>query len=198
MAIILHETQIFSPISVFSAYQRIDEIMIEKYENFQKGSFRNRYVIQTANGIKTMTIPLCKGKNQQMLISDVEISYDEDWVKNHIQTIKSAYGKSPYFEFYYDDIAKLLNRKHRFLFDLNYECLAFMISKLKLEKNILFSDSYQRIIDHNMDKRNHDWMAEKSSKPYIQVWSEKYNFEPNLSILDLLFCTGPEAKTHLN
>jgi hypothetical protein len=34
--------------------------------------------------------------------------------------------------------------------------------------------------------------------PYIQVWSEKFDFIPNLSILDLLFCSGPEARSVLS
>ena len=108
---IIQETQIFGPIGIFAHYLNKDEIIVEKHENYQKRSFRNRYDILTTNGVLRLTIPLCKGKNNKMPITEVKLAYDDNWVDIHLQTIRSAYGKSPYFEFYFDDLEKIFARR---------------------------------------------------------------------------------------
>ncbi len=199
MKTIVHETQVFGPITLYSQYLETDTVRIEKCENYQKRSARNRYDILTSNGVMTLTVPLEKGKNKQMPIRDVKVSYDEKWYLNHCQSIRSAYGKSPYFEFYYDKIEQILSTKHRFLIDLNQESLEFSIKNLKLNLKIEDTSAYldYTSIDEIKDLRNLNTKPMDHNKKYIQVWEEKYEFQPNLSILDLLFCMGPEASSYL-
>lgn len=193
MTSILHESQIFGPINLFCQYIGKEKLCIEKHEHYQKRSFRNRYSILTANGPVTLSIPLKKGKNAGTNITDVQISYDENWVEKHVQAIRSAYGKSPYFEFYYDDIELILKKKHPSLFLLNMDTLHYSLKKLKLPIAVEYTDSYQKEYPDKMDLRNLNWNLYQTQIKYMQVWEEKFNFTPNLSILDLLFCTGPES-----
>lgn len=190
---IIHECQIFAPVSTYSQYIGTDIIHIEANENYQKRSFRNRFDILTANGSMSLTIPLVKGKNNQQQIQEVAISYDENWVVKCLHAIRSAYGKSPYFEFYYDDIEKLLSKKPKYLFDLNVEALSYILQKLKLNIKVDKSTHYLHEYTDIKDLRNFNWSTMISAIKYMQVWDEKFDFMPNLSILDLLFCTGPEA-----
>ena len=183
---IKHYCHLFGPTSLYCLYTVNDSIEIEKFENYQKKSWRNKYQIMTANGVQTLSVPLVRGKNAQQLITDVKISYDENWIKNHLFAIKSAYGKSPYFDFYFPDIEMLLNKRHNYLFDLNIEALSQMLTRLGLACEITYTDSY----DNNMEYLK---PANVRFIKYPQVWEEKYNFTPNLSILDLLLCSGPEA-----
>ncbi|MBC7883975.1 MAG: WbqC family protein [Saprospiraceae bacterium] len=193
MNIILHETQIFGPVDIYAAYTKADILLIEKHEHYQKRSFRNRYDILTANGRQTLSVPLSKGKNAGIYITDVTISYDENWIVQHLQSIRSAYGKSPYFEFYFQDLEKLLLKKHKFLFDLNLESLEFTLKKLKLHVTLEYTNSYQKTYSDTIDLRKTTWNQTESRNKYTQVWAEKFEFVPNLSILDLLFCEGPHS-----
>lgn len=194
---IIQETQIFGPIGIFAHYLNKDEIIVETHENYQKRSFRNRYDILTTNGVLRLTIPLCKGKNNKMPITEVKIAYDDNWVDIHLQTIRSAYGKSPYFEFYFDGLEKIFARKHSLLFDFNMECMLFIFNKLKLPNTISTSNSYEPQYDNLVDLRNKKWDDSQDHSSYVQVWEDKFGFTPNLSILDLLFCMGPESISYL-
>ena len=198
MNTLVQESQIFGPVSSYMLYQQSQLLKIEQYENYQKRSYRNRYTILSTNGPITLSIPLCKGKNQKTTITDVTIAYDEPWVDIHLQTIKSAYGRSPFFDFYYPDIEVILQKKHTHLFQLNTQCLTYLIKKLRLEVTIGYTDSYNKEYSEYKDIRNVDLQKDINFKKYAQVWNEKYVFTPNLSILDLLFCTGPEAATVLS
>jgi len=197
MKSILHESQIFGPISQFSQYVGKETLLIEKNESYQKRSFRNRYSILTSNGPVTLSIPLKKGKNAGTAITDVRISYDENWVDKHLHCIRSAYGKSPYFEFYYYDVEKILKKKHSYLFLLNMDTLHFAIKKLKLQLTVEYTHSYQKDYFNISDLRNIEWNLYQTTIKYTQVWEEKFNFTPNLSILDVLFCAGPESTSVL-
>lgn len=178
--------QLFAPISFFNQCVSSSEIIFEKHEHYQKKSTRNRYTILTTNGIQHLSVPLASGKNTQQLITDVKIAYDENWIKNHLYTIRSSYGKSPYFEYYFPDIEAILSKKYTFLFDLDIDTFNYILDKLELNPIIGFTEYF----DKNYKKSSA--VVTKDIK-YPQVWEEKFNFTPNLSVLDLLFCTGPEA-----
>jgi hypothetical protein len=191
---VIQESQIFGPIGSYMWLSKADQLLIEAHENYQKRSFRNRYQILTTNGPLSLSIPLAKGKNQQMPIQEVLISYDEDWSRSHIQTIKSSYGKSPYFEFYFYDIEALLLKKYEKLLDMNYASLILMLKFLKLNKQISKTDTFVKSYDKSeyLDNRNTQY-DRLQYRQYHQVWDHKYGFQKNLSIIDLLFCKGPES-----
>lgn len=201
MKTVLHSTQILGPIDTFATYLASDQICIDQHEHYQKRSYRNKYKILTTNGPITLSIPLAKGKNSQQSIKDVQISYDERWNENHLHTIRSAYGRSPYFEFYYDDIVGIFNKRHTYLFDLNMEAMTWALKKLKLNVPLTYTDQYyknkdseENVLDIRQKLHNDHMQIIK----YGQVWEEKFDFVPNLSILDLLFCKGPESSYILN
>lgn len=200
MKTIIQEAQIFGPTNYFCHYINVENLFLEKCENYQKRSFRNRYNILTTNGVATLSIPLTKGKNNQQLITDVTISYDENWPEKHLQTIRSAYGKSAYFDYYFSDICNIFSKRQKFLFDLNVESLDWAIKKLKFQNEIKFTVEYLKprsssgMIDEEIvDLRTETKLDNHNFVKYTQVWEDKFEFIPNLSILDLLFCTGSEA-----
>src|SRR3954454_23722404 len=83
-------------------------IKLDKYESFQKMSFRNRYVIAGANGIQSLTIPLVGGREQKKLIREVCIDNTTDWKTKHWGSLLSAYSKAPFFEYYSQEIKNLI------------------------------------------------------------------------------------------
>ena len=176
------------------------DAVIEQWENYAKGSYRNRCHIIGANGVLPLSIPLGKGKNQQMSIRDVKISYETDWQKTHWQSIQSAYGNAPFFEFYADDLKVHFEEKKESLFDFNLGLIQTILELMGADDScISFSDEFvknpvadfrngispkmnKQIIDPHFDAVN-----------YAQVFLEKHGFLGNVSVLDLLFCAGPEG-----
>jgi len=107
----IQSVQCFGPVSFFTKYKLSEKVWIEMHENYQKRSWRNRYQILSSQGPEMMSIPLVKGKNEKQPVSEVRIAYDEPWVTRQLQTLRSAYGKSPYFEDIFPDIERILHKK---------------------------------------------------------------------------------------
>lgn len=191
-------TEYLPPISSFWLLNRYDEVILEHCENYQKKSTRNRAKILGVNGVDVLSVPLKKGKNNRMPITEVEIAYDSEWVANHLHAIKSAYGNAPYFEYYYDDIERILKSEHNLLIDLNAALVKFFIKSFDIE--VALSPSAEFIKDYEAEvidvrkmgfnNRNVDGFVAKS---YNQVFEEKQEFVSDLSALDLLMCKGPEG-----
>jgi len=182
-----------------------DYICIEAHENYQKRGFRNRCIIDSAQGPLTLSIPLTKGKNERKPIKEVTMSFDTDWKKLHLRTIKSSYGNAPYFDHIFTDIEKLYTHSGKFLFDFNYEILKWIIEFMELEVDLKMTSLYDKeiiakqIIDARNQLRPNSYPEfEGAVTPYAQVFEEDHGYLPNLSILDLLFCTGKASLTYLS
>ena len=206
------EAQYFPPIEYFKQLFQFPHVVIEAHENYQKGSYRNRCHIANSTGIQVLSVPLRKGKNAKQPIREVAIAYDMDWQKQHWQSIRTAYGSAPFWEHYAPQLEPFFLKKWDYLFDLNIAILETFLKILKLKNtvNVSFSTDYEinfttkEIIDtpsgvrqDGVDLRNKilhnksDFQGEK----YAQLFQERTGFLPNLSILDLVFCTGPQALT---
>ncbi|MFT4565424.1 MAG: hypothetical protein ACI9FN_000377, partial [Saprospiraceae bacterium] len=61
----LIESQCLAPVPTYQILRHKDNAIIEVHENYQKRSFRNRFIVAGPNGIEGFTIPLMKGKNQR-------------------------------------------------------------------------------------------------------------------------------------
>ncbi len=195
---IIHETMILGPTSVYAEYTGADHLLIEAHENYQKRSYRNRYLISGPNGVIQLSVPLVKGKNYRTPIKDVKISYDMRWEHQHINTIKSCYGSSPYFIHYEDELGEVFKKKFTFLLDLNLSMMELIFRLAGILLDIEYTESYhtEYIVG---DLRNAYGIKNHypTSVKYPQVFEEKFGFIEGLSILDLLFCTGPESKLYL-
>lgn len=199
---ILLELQYLPPVQYMSKLAHYPKVFIEAQENYGKASYRNRAHIAGANGILRLSVPLVSGKNAQKPIREVQIAYDEPWQKHHWESMQSAYGNAPFFQHYADALQPFFERHYEFLFDWNWEILARVCQLIGLQPNIECTSEYQNLTtDDVLDFRNAISPKPKKQQPdphfqpawYAQVFEEKHGFLPNLSILDLLFCAGPET-----
>lgn len=142
---ILLELQYLPPIQYFTKFVSHHCIFIEQHEHYIKGTYRNRCHIAGVNGLQRMSIPLKKGKNQQQSIRDVQISYDKSWQSHHWHSIKSAYGNSPYFEYYADKLQPFFKKKYELLVDWNLDLLMVVKSCLSIDCEIKFTEEYVSI-----------------------------------------------------
>jgi hypothetical protein len=183
-----------------------DAITIERCENYNKQSFRNRTQILTANGKLDLSIPI-KNLSQKQILKEVEISYQENWQINHWRSITSAYKNSPYFDFFEDEINYFYSNPFQFLIDYNLEQLNLIFKLLKLKKEITLTSAFEKESTDHLDLRNfihpkiefnEDVYVEQLLKtPYYQTFETKFDFHPNLSILDMLFNKGLETQEYL-
>lgn len=187
----------FGPISYHAALEQTKNFQLEIFENFPKQTYRNRCYIQGANGKLRLAIPT--RHNGARMMKDIEISYEYNWIKEHQKSLVSAYKSSPYFEFYEDDLNLIYIKKHKFLLDLNLETFAFVRSKLKLNFDFTKTEDFRKV-DEERDWRT-KFDAKSTLSPsfprYMQVFEDKFEFMPDLSILDLLFNLGPKSKDYL-
>lgn len=186
----------------FSVLQKHDTLCLEAQESYQKQSYRNRTRILSAQKVEDLLIPVLSG-NSHLPIKDIRIDHQQKWRLVHQRAIRSAYGKAPFFEYYADDILKLYDKPHPFLFDFNQEFLTVCLKLLGWKKKIEFTSEYQELnapLKGSMeDKRGQIHpknKPEQAFKAYQQVFGKQ--FEPNLSIIDLLFCEGNNSSAYLN
>ncbi|MEM6772708.1 MAG: WbqC family protein [Bacteroidota bacterium] len=163
--------------------------MLEAHENYQKGGFRNRCRIASPNGLQTLSVPLESGKHQAQPIQEVRISYQRDWWREHEQSIRTAYGRSPYFEFYADDIFAVGRTRPTTLWELNHQLFETILNLLQNPFSAQVSSGFLKPGTTGFVWPNG---LPQSLPEYPQVFSDRHGFTPSLSILDALFCLGPE------
>ena len=193
------ESQYFLPIDVIKIIILRTHFKIDVYEQFKKASFRNRCMILGSNGIIPLSVPIVGGRSQKICTKDVKIDYSENWQRSHRRSLESSYNKSPFYSFYKSSIDALLSDKKKYLIDLNYSILMGLSNLLNISIEIEFTSEYIVRYDDEMDFRNKllpkNFQADMgfNSPRYSQVFEERFGFQRNLSILDLLFCEGPNA-----
>lgn len=189
------------PVSYFTALKENDfKLSIEKYEHFVKQTYRNRASIASPDGILDLMVPVVKGSKFKTPIKDVKISYDAKWQRLHWLSMQTCYRSSAYFEFYEDGLAPFYHKKFDFLFDFNVELFTWILKQLKQNQPLAYTSEYEIDIPKELDYRanfNKNAVHLANAKNYFQVFSDRNDFIPNLSIVDLLFNQGPQAKLYL-
>ena len=189
----------FPTIASYIVIAQAERLVFEVNDSYQKQTYRNRCYIYGANGKLGLYIPVQYSQKNRQNTSEILIDNSSNWQSTHWKSLESAYKKSPYFEYYQDELISLFTRKKDSLLVFNLECIEVVNKCLNLD-----IDS-SRTINFNKEKKENDYRylvnARKESEikinPYIQVFQEKHGFINNLSILDLLFNEGPNAKSYL-
>lgn len=197
---ILLSTAYLPPIEYFSLISGSSEIVIEKEENYIKQTYRNRCYILSSHGPQILSVPALLGTSHKTNVRDVRIDYSKRWQQVHIRALTAAYNSSPYFEYYFDDLLKIISRNHNFLLDLNTELTYSVLKILKISKILHYTSEFLPVNYNSNDYRYHISPKKKSSyvkKEYMQVFNVENKFIPNLSIVDLIFNMGPDSPDYL-
>lgn len=194
----------FPPVQWMQKLHRYGKITVETHDNFTKQTYRNRCLIATANGVQALTVPIERYEGTKCPMRDIRISDHGSWRHLHWNALVSAYGESPFFIYYEDDIRPFFERRWDYLFDFNMETTLKLCELLDVEPNISVTDHYVDADTEDIDDFR-DAIRPKhplpdpdfTPKPYYQVHNLRQGFQPNMSALDLLFNEGPEGVLHL-
>ena len=190
-------TAYLGPVQLYTKLYAFHKVCLETQENYLKQTYRNRCVIAAANGPQSLTVPIVKPDTLKCLTRDIRISDHGNWRHLHWNALVSAYRMSPFFEYYEEDFAPFYEKKYEFLFDFNESLRETICSLIGLDAQIIPTTEYEPEVMNDYREiirpkhEGKDIMF--SPARYYQVFQEKFGFEPNLSIVDLLFNMGPES-----
>lgn len=207
----------FGPVQWYQKLNRYGRVRIEAFDSFVKQTYRNRCVIATANGMQALTVPVERGDDgctaggngatRKCMMKDTRISDHGNWRHVHWNALRSAYGESPFFEYYADDLRPFFERKWTFLYDFNMEICAKMCELIDIQPVIGPTSGFaaegdtalRGVDDYRETIRPKNPPADASFVPekYYQVYGRRHGFIPNLSILDLLLNMGNESVLYL-
>ena len=158
----------------------------------------HRYRIDGPNGVQTLTVPLAGNTNNMMTpMKDVLISEHGNWRRLHWGALFSAYGRSPYFDYAADDLARVIHGKQRYLHEFNRQLHEVIVDfmDLPIETHNLTTDG---IPVGATDLRGRIGMKKAdtlliANVSYFQMWTGNNVFKADLSILDLMMNMGREG-----
>ncbi len=191
----------YLPPAAYFALLLAKPVIIERHETYPKQTYRNRCLIYSEKGVMALSIPVHKPRGNHTKTGEVEIANYDKWYLRHWRAIEAAYSASPYFLYYRDELKPFFEGKHRQLFRYNYELIEKLCQLTDIQPEITFTDHFEKNPEEVTDLR---YIMSPKNKPvakhfpeYIQVFSDRHGFLPDLSVIDILFNLGPETKRYL-
>ena len=194
-----------------------DEFLFLTKVQLDKSSWQSRNRIRIKEGWKYLAVPvISKGKEEQK-IKDTMISNQTNWRNQHLNAIKFAYQKAPYYKRYEPFIKDLYKRKWEYLADLDIYIMEYILEELDIRTKLIYDrdleitgEKNELLIDICHQLGADQYMSNKGSENYVEI--EKFNaekidhiyidykgvtypqvyegFEESLSILDMLMNCG--------
>lgn len=188
----------FGAIPYFQELAKHDRIVIDCHETYKKQTWRNRTKVFDSNGPLLLSVPVYRPSGSNSKMYEIKITDHVNWRKDHWKAIYSSYQHSPYFFYYKDRLKELIYNEEPSLITFNHTILEQLLNWLDLKIQVDFTSSYippagPEDVRVHLDKKKFNI----TQKRYIQVFSDKNEFVPNLSILDLLLNEGPLARNYI-
>lgn len=210
----------------FDIINHADEFILLDDVQYTKRDWRNRNRIKTPQGLKWLSIPVKTKDKYTQKIKDTQIS-DPGWGLKHWETIQHFYRTAPYFKQYHNRFEDAyLNCTHQYLSRINYRFICLINEILGIDTPLFWSDSdpgiadpNHRLIDICLKRKATQYLSGPSARQYINIrafenrnvhikWMDysKYReydqlyppFSHFVTILDLIFSKGPDAKKFMN
>lgn len=194
----------FGTVEHYALIARRGRAVVDIGEHYERQSHRTRTVILGANGPQALDVHITRRSGERMPMRTVGLSYAEPWHARHLHAIRSAYGQTPWFIHYIDDLGKLLRHRHERLADLDLATLRMALGWLGLKPELVVEETYVEPVAveerklwnlrHTLHPKRPLPAGVPAVGPYAQVFGDRHGFRPHLSILDLVMNHGPRAR----
>lgn len=179
-------------------------VALEAYGHYERQTFANRCRIMTAGGPLDLSIPVEKPASDTPM-KEVRIAWNTDWATLHFRAIESAYSSSPYFMYFREELLALYQSHPTHLMAWNNLLQNKILSWLAFEElDIVSTDHYEKGGNLKNDMRSCLHPKKKCvplhahcMEAYHQVFQQRFGFVERLSILDMVFNIGREARLYL-
>jgi hypothetical protein len=177
-----------------------DIVKVEETENFilsdqflfERAKPFTTIKILGPNRVIQLSIPV-KKYEKGCLLSDIKIDYLQKWQNQHWRSLQSCYGRSPFFEYFKNDLEDLFYRNPEFLIEFTVPLFIWVLKQYLPKKDISVNLAQKTDVLQPINglPLSYSWNKtdEKDSLQYTQVFGKE--FVPNLSVWDSLFCAGP-------
>ncbi len=208
----------------FDIINSVDEFIIFDDVQYTKNDWRNRNKIKTSQGLQWLTIPVQQESLHQS-IRDTRISRKE-WARKHWQALLLNYARAPYFSQYKSLFEELyLNCTEEYLSQINFRFIQVINQLLGIHTRLSWSWEYEvpsgkttRLVALVKSVSGTEYISGPAAKDYLNEsyfaaqgikvsWMDysgypEYNqlyppFEHGVTILDLLFMEGPNARNFM-
>ncbi len=184
----------FPPVSWMAIFLYSESPLLEIHETYPKQTLRNRCNIMAANGSLRLSVPVKKPYGSRTKTSEVMVDKRSNWAVQHLRSFASAYRNTPYFEYFEDELSKMLLADHYSLVQLIESSLKLVMRMLGADKELRYTETYVKSEDSLWQKAGFEYAIAAmgvSFPNYYQAFAERFGFIPDLSILDLIFNLGP-------
>lgn len=208
----------------FDFIREVDLFILHDDLQYTKGDWRNRNKIKTTRGAQWITVPVHYRQTSQ-LIEETTIDDSKPWARGMLNRIQDSYRKAPHIEPYFSELSGLLLEPAASISDLNLRLIKWVCSHLEIETPITFSRRYhpqgaktERLIGILKQVDATTYLSGPAAQAYLEPelfekaginleykaydypeYEQLYApFEPAVSVIDLLFMTGTDAKSYLD
>ncbi len=219
MIISIHQPQYLPWLGYFEKIDRSDTFVFLDNVQFKKNEWQNRNKIKTAEGWQWLTVPVLHNFGQR--IHEVKINNTVQWKRKHLSALLTNYSKAPFFSDYFEFFKSIFAAEWEFLTDFNIHVTRYLTEVLGLSgKQFVKASEFElrkgntnRLIDICKKMGGDVYLSGKDGAKYLDLskfeeekidvifqeykhpmYSQLYGeFEPFLSVLDLLFNCGPDS-----
>ncbi len=198
----------FGSVEHYRLLERFPKVIIDIGEHYERQSYRTRTSIVGPNGKQDLVVQIVRKSGEKMPMRKVGLSYVESWQHQHVHAIRSAYGNTPWFIHYIDEIEEVILKKYDRLVDLDLATMRLGMKWLGLKTDLVVEEEYvdQGKVDQTSDQQpstidlRGTFHPKKPLPPevtptplYTQVFADRHGFVPRISIIDLVCNCGPDS-----
>lgn len=206
---------------LFDRIARSDLFILLDNVQYSKNYFINRNKIRTPQGWTWLTVPVISHGKSDQLIRDVETDGKIPWEHQHWKSISVSYAKAPYFKEYAGFFDEMYSTRWVYLNDVIKKTLTYLLQSLDIPTRIILASELdvtgkknEYILNLCQNVGADEYLSGPDGRNYLNLpqWQEagievlfhEYQhpeypqlygtFEPNMSVIDLLFNCGKSSK----
>jgi hypothetical protein len=215
----IHQPQYLPWLGYFHKVARCDVFCLLDTVQYKKNEFQNRNRIKTAQGWQWLTVPVTYRFPQR--INEVGVNQTVDWQRKHLEALKTNYSKAPFFDTYYASFQEFYQKSYEMVVEVNVASIKLLMGLLGLERELVLASSLQleaedptfRLVEICRNLGGDSYLSGRDGGKYMDVdifassqidiiyqdfkhpqYPQCYGpFEPNMSVVDLLFNRGSES-----